>query len=177
MRPHLAQNAQRAVHGFHDFADRRMAAGILQLAQQQRVYPFAVRAAADPGPNLRADVLGEGELIVLELSEIAVVGESERRLVVVERMQILPADVHPILVRDAAHVRQRAARTQLPGQIAQIAVEGGQIGRGVAVRDIRHAATRVPSHHAEACEIEHVEHLRLVRLLEQRAVGLVKQIL
>ncbi len=154
----------------------RIAAWILELRDEQRIDPLAVRGAADARQELRLHVRREVRLHLGEPGEVAVVRERPLQPLELERVHVLQRDLDRGRVGDAAHVGEHATRRDLGGEVLQVAVEHRQRVRAVEEGLLRRVRGGVPGAQAEAGQVQHVEHLRHVALPHQRRVGLEQQV-
>ncbi len=102
--------------------------------------------------------------------------ERDARALLTERMEIPLAHELRVGELDPAHVRQQAARFELPRQAAKVAVVDGKRRRAVDERLGRTGRSCVPGREAEAGEVHHRGHLRVVRLPDERVVRLVEDV-
>jgi hypothetical protein len=75
----VSQEPQRGGDGVGELAHLRLAVGIVELGENERVDPFGVRPPGDVARQLRADVLDEVVSHAGELAQMAVVREAHPR--------------------------------------------------------------------------------------------------
>ena len=177
LRPDLADDAQRRGPGVGELARLRDAVGILELREHERVDPLGVGRPGDALRQLGPDVPDEVVAHLAELAQMAVVRQRDLRAVEPERVQVRLRDQDVLAVGDAADVRDQARRSELGGQVAQVAVEGRERRRPVRERILGPDRARVPRDHAEAGQVEErLHHPRAVGLANEGAVGVVQHV-
>ena len=147
-----------------------------ELGEKHGVDPFAVSRAVDLREVLRLHMRGEERLHALEAGQVAVVREHQRHVPEVERVHVLQSDLDARRVGYAAHVPEHAGRADLVRQVLQVAIEHRQRERVVGERSLRVVACRIPRAQAEPGEVQHAQHVRHVRLADERRVGTEQQI-
>jgi hypothetical protein len=146
------------------------------VRDEQRIDPFAVGGAADPGRVFGLHARREQRLHLCEAREVAVVRQAPGHALELERMHVLERDLHRRRVGDAAHVGEHAAGADFLGQVLQVAVENRQRLRAVGEGLLRRVRGRLPGAQAESGEVEQIQHPWHGALAHQRGIGLVRQV-
>lgn len=150
---------------------------IVQLREQERVKPLAVRRAANDPREVRFDVGQKREFHFVETRQLTIVGQSQPGMVEQERMQVLLADDGAHVIRHASQMAEQTRGPHFCRECPQISIVNGQLRAAINERELRPFALGIPGEESRTGKIQAIVKCRLVGLVDEGDVGLVEQIL
>ena len=129
-RPH-EHRIHAGVDGAPDFVTRGVGSRIVELRQEHRINPFAVRRPGDMTCDLRVYMESKVVPHFIETVQISIVSERDLGTRKAERMYVVVVDRHPAIQSDATDMAEKAALRLGRGPMR--GVQGYQIFCGLPV--------------------------------------------